>query len=143
MRQGKIFSLNPCVWIFAGTNLDSDQEKMKDFQSRMTMIEKIDYASLKEMYLNKEDLAIEARLEQVYLGAIMIRKYFSDMQYVSKGILTQFRKQEPSEAPARKIQRLVASLNNVQYGKVTKENCRNWGDLKWEKGDDELVKLVF
>ena len=110
-------------------------EKLSDFQSRMTMLESVDYESLRSEYKDSEKLQNEGKLEQVYLGATMIREHFSDVQSVSKEVLEQFHKFDPAETPSRKIRKLAASLRNVQYGRIIRENCDNWEDVEWK--DDE------
>ncbi len=56
-RKGNNFALKPCVWIFAGTNIDNDVldsgEKLSDFKSRVTRIEKLDYLSLEKKYIKR------------------------------------------------------------------------------------------
>ena len=148
VRRGKTFSLKPCVWVFAGTRLDAEDlgagEKLSDFKSRVTMIEQIDYKSLNSERADTERLGDEARLEQVYLGATMIGKHFSDVKEARKEILEWFHRQDPSKEPARKIRKHVASMRNVQYGKITKENCQGWED-RWPETEDgdKPVKLIF
>jgi ATPase family associated with various cellular activities (AAA) len=164
LRRGNMFSLKPCVWVFAGTKLADDElesgEKLSDFKSRMTMIERIDYASLAVPDPDEDEewkddpaarsrrayeLEMEAKLEQVYLGAMMIRSQFSDVQEVSREVLEQFYRLEPEKAPARRIRQMAVSLRNVQYGRVTRENCAEWRIRNW--GSDPLgrdpVTLVF
>jgi hypothetical protein len=151
VRRGKIFSLKPCVWVFAGTRLDDEDleagEKLSDFKSRVTMIEKIDYTSLNSDGTDTKLLTDQARLEQVYLGATMIGKHFSDVKEVSKEILEWFHRQDPSKEPARKIRKHVASLRNVQYGKITRVNCESWDkkERNWPDTPDghKPVKLNF
>jgi hypothetical protein len=148
VRRGKTFSLKPCVWVFAGTRLDDDVleagEKLSDFKSRVTMIEEIDFRSLNSEKTDTERLQDEARLEQVYLGATMIRKHFSDVQEVSKEILEWFHRQDPSKQPARKIRKYAASMRNVQYGKITRANCEGWSEeLPHIEDGEKPVKLVF
>jgi hypothetical protein len=155
IRRGNYFSLKPCVWVFAGTNLDdaslSSDEKLGDFKSRMELIERIDYKSLSTN--SKSNYAVElqsqARLEQVYLGATLIKQFFSDVQEVSYEVLKYFYRMNPADAPARKIRKLAASLQNVQYGRISRENCNNWENEYWQevdknsKEDQMYVKLVF
>ena len=171
IRGGQRFSLKPCVWIFAGTKSDEDRleagEKLNDFKSRMTMIGEIDYDSLlinldnlkrdnnnpdkkpsrEEILEYEKTLRRNARLEQVYLGAIMIRNYFPDVQEISREVLLQFHQLEPKDNPARTIERMAASLRNVKYGQVNRENCRGareWEKVKWDDDDDKvMVKLYF
>ncbi|HEU4870661.1 MAG TPA: ATP-binding protein [Pyrinomonadaceae bacterium] len=148
VRRGKIFSLKPCVWVFAGTRLDEEDleagEKLSDFKSRVTMIEEIDYKSLSAKATDSERLSNEARLEQVYLGASMIGRHFSDVQQVSKEILQWFHRQDPSKEPARKIRKHAAALRNVQYGKITRINCdEDWGPWPDKEDGQQSVKLTF
>lgn len=152
MRRGRYFSLKPAVWFFAGTKLDADKlkkgEKLSDFKSRMSIMESIDYDSLKKRYskMGSDNLPYEARLEQVYLGATMIRHHFSDVQYVSKEVLNLFKNMDPASAPARKIRKMAGSLRNVQYGRVTRKNFDNSGKIGWDKklkNRDKLIKLIF
>lgn len=150
VRRGRTFSLKPCVWVFAGTKLGEDElrkaEKLSDFKSRVSLIKAIDYKSLKGAAGPGERFYSEARLEQVYLGAVMLRSSYSDIGRVSMEVLQYFQSLDPSEAPARKIRKLIESLENVQYGTVTRrKNCRNWQGGEWADTPQakELVRLEF
>jgi hypothetical protein len=151
LRNGRFFSLMPCAWIFAGTKLDEDPlkhaEKMSDFKSRMSAIALIDYPSIKAAYGedNVTTLNQQAKLEQVYLGAMMIRAQFSDVQQVSLEILKHFHHFHPDKTPAREIRRAVSSLRNVRYGKITRENCPDLSSRVPEASDFDklLVTLIF
>lgn len=144
VRRGNIFRLRPCAWIFAGTNLQADLvdkgEKLSDFRSRMTMTLKIDFGALQS-----DEKFKEARLEQIYLGATMVHKFFPDIQYISREVLKQFQSLNPSEAPARKLLKWASSLQNVQYGIITKENCGSWEGTEWSnvEGDQEQIYIDF
>jgi len=144
VRKGRSFSLRPCAWIFAGTNLREGEvkkmDKLSDFESRMTMIERIDFGSLAEAYKkDSERLQREARLEQVYLGAVMIHHFFSDVTKISSAVLKQFGKLDPAESPARKIRGMAEALKDVQYGSVSRINCESWKDATWEKNEDDNI----
>ena len=133
------------------------EEKFEDLKSRMTMIVEIDYKSLEEKYkdtkgLNK--LKEEAKLEQVYIGAIKIRDHFPDVSKVSEAILTEFYELDPSKNPYREIRKLSASLQNVQYGIVKRKNCtsyewkerlgsRHSGWLKDGENEKDFIELIF
>jgi hypothetical protein len=149
VRRGHLHTLRPCVWIFAGTKLDTEPgqaaDKFEDFRSRMTLHECLDYGSLasgKPPALEKQ-----ARLEQVYLGASLIRAYFTDVEEVSREVLEHFRDLNPAEAPARTIRRLAASLKNVQHGRVTRDNCERWERVSWSPKPSargsQPVRLIF
>jgi hypothetical protein len=147
IRRGKYFSLKPCVWIFAGTKLEEEDlsagEKLSDFESRMVLIEKIDFKSLSSNCKDTNRLQNQARLEQVYLGAKLIKHHYSDVHEISKEALRQFFILDPSEAPARKIRKMATSLRNVQYGRITKRNCTNWENVQWPDKEEKMVKLIF
>jgi cytidylate kinase len=160
VRRSRSFSLKPCVWIFAGTDLEEDGVslrsgyKLKDFKARMTRIEFIDFnkmtAMAKKNFEDNKQIAEwdrirkEAKLEQVYLGAKMIKNYFSDVKEISKEVLYGFYSLKPEESPARKIRRMGSSLRNVQYGEITRSNCEKW-DSKWRgiQEGKKMVKIVF
>ncbi|MCP4660550.1 MAG: AAA family ATPase [bacterium] len=144
VRKGRSFSLRPCAWIFAGTNIREDEvrkaDKLSDFESRMTMIERIDFGSLAEAYKkDSEKLQREARLEQVYLGAAMIHQFFSDVTEISAAVLKQFGKLDPAKSPARRIRGMAESLKDVQYGRVSRVNCESWKNVPWEKNEDDKI----
>lgn len=163
IRRGLKFNLKPCVWIFAGTKSASkEEEKLPDFKSRMTMKVEIDYKSLEKKYKNSpglDTLEKEAKLEQVYLGAIKIRDNFPDVSKVDKAILEEFYELDPSKNPYREIRKLAASLQNVQYGIVKRKNCTSYewedrfkkkyeGEYKnkykeWLNGKEDLIELKF
>jgi len=147
VRNGKAFSLKPCIWIFAGTRIKDkgqlDTQKLSDFESRITLKKLLDYRSIHEEVKNnrkkREKLDAQARVEQVYIGATAIRNNFPDVQRVSKGTLEYFQSQKPSDAPTRSILKFVSSLKNVQYGEITEDNWNN--DTKKDKTD--MVSLNF
>ncbi len=151
VRKGRSFNLHPCVWLFAGTGIDDGRlprgEKLSDFRSRMTLQERIDFESLEDAYRHDTSLLqSEARLEQVYLGAVMIHRFFPDVVEVSEAVLRQFHKLNPAEGPARTIRRMCESLKDVQYGRVSKKNCEEWTpEVSWEdeSEDANLVTIVY
>lgn len=158
IRNGRTNSLKPAVWIFAGTNSTSgiDIEKESDFRSRMTEMFKIDLTSLREHKepQNEEEidsqfrLESQAKLEQIYLGAHMIKMIYPDVTHVSLEVLDYFYRLENKRLPAREIRKLVNSLKNVQYGSITRiKNCGEWEDWKdnlvypHPSGPGRLVKI--
>jgi hypothetical protein len=148
MRNVQQVELKPCIWIFAGTPEHTDgtggrshKEKREDFESRMTMIQKIDYKSLQDERgrVGERDghvLDEEAKLEQVYLGAKRINDFFNDVTQIDIDVLKAFWSLSPETVPARKIGRLAASLRNVQYGRVHKGNCIS---LEWHELIDSKI----
>lgn len=148
IRNGNAFSLKPCVWVFAGTKIDSDHipssEKLSDYKSRMSMIRRIDFQSLRDASKDKGVMESQAKLEQVYIGALMIKKYYSDVKEISQDVLEKFYQENPLEAPARSIAKKVSLLKNVQYGRITPQNCSLWEGVSWTKEKtDVMVKLFF
>lgn len=223
MRRGIKFNLKPCIWMFAGTRDENPAEakpteKLADFRSRLSLLQRIDYRSLQlhclqqpavndlelslvelnkrlqgftiaqnytiarggqrsneadkiSKFLKNEigrlhgvynlmlenqnfeqliDLDRKARLEQVYLGAMMINQTFPDVRKVDSSLLQFFYRLDPSRAPARSIGRLVGQLQNVQYGKVLPSNCTtsDWEMALRDTGfasasEENLVDLSF
>ncbi len=143
-RRGSSFSLKPCVWLFVGTGKKEDSEKLSDFESRMTFVRNIDFDSLRDAYKNNtKDLRDEARLEQIYLGAIMIHEYYPDVTDVSEAVLTQFYDLDPATSPARRIRRMCYALKDVQYGMVSRRNCDEWKEVSWKGDEKRFVRLNF
>ena len=146
MRNGQYVTLKPCIWMFAGTrdsrgtNGNATQtEKREDFESRMTLHEKIDYKSMMNKRIGERtvgDVTNEAKLEQVYIGAQMINNAFRDVTRIDLDIIKAFALLDPSVAPGRKVKRMASSLQNVQYGRVNKGNCTS---LEWKDFIDKFV----
>lgn len=162
LRRGSRFQLQPCIWMFAGTpstecakQPEDAREKRNDFESRLTMIERIDYRSMCEKAGEGTRVADQARLEQTYMGALMINQSFSDVHQVDRDVLALFQALPPEMALARLVRRLANSLENVQYGRVHKGNCtsQEWSEAidtwipayerdRWKKLDMASVKYV-
>lgn len=148
VRRGSRVSIRPCVWLFAGTGNDARpddrREKLSDFESRMSLVRRIDYGSLKKGGKADKRLQDQARLEQVYLGATLVHRYFPDVTMISEAVLRAFHSIDPSTSPARKIRRMCASLKDVQYGTVSKRNCDAWNDVEFEERiPRNLVRINF
>jgi len=144
-RKGSSFKLKPCVWLFAETVPEADNddspEKYPDFLSRISMIVGLDYKSLSKG--KDASVSDRARLEQVYIGAIMIKRFNPEVVEVDSAVLKAFRDISPERGSARKIREMVAKIRNVQYGRVLIENCQ-WEELpKKAKGQRELIRLDF
>lgn len=148
IRNGNAFSLEPCIWVFAGTKIDGDHipssEKLSDYKSRMSMIRRIDFQALRDGSKDKGIMESQAKLEQVYIGALMTKKYYSDVKEISWDVLEKFYQENPLDAPARSIAKKVSLLKNVQYGRITPENCDLWERVSWTKErTNVMVKLLF
>lgn len=112
------------------------REKRKDFEARLTMIERIDYRSMCEKAGEGTRVADQARLEQTYMGALMINQSFTDVHEVDRDVLALFQALPPDMAPARLVRRLASSLENVQYGRVHKGNCTS---QEWVQAIDTRI----
>jgi len=163
VRRGRTFSLKPCVWIFAGTRSKAEKskstdisdklkmqgEKLSDFNSRMTLREKIDYQSIYDIGKNKNEknrIEHQAKLEQLYLGAVLIRSYFPDVNEISFNILKYLYIQKPEDESSRELRKLIRSLRNVQYGRITCNNCGpEWDGLEriHEVTGEKMVKIRY
>lgn len=111
------------------------KEKREDFESRLTMIERIDYRSIKAASGRGAMVNNEASLEQVYMGAKLINESFSDVGRIDTDILKVFARLKPQDAPGRRIRRLASSLENIQYGRAHKGNCTS---LEWRTVINEI-----
>jgi hypothetical protein len=142
MRRGRRFELQRCIWMFAGTPGRTEvredvlqKEKREDFESRLTLIERIDYRSIQASSGRGAAVANEASLEQVYLGAKLINDAFNDVGRIDVDILEVFARLKPEKAPGRRIRRLASSLENIQYGRANKFNCTS---LEWRTVIEEV-----
>jgi hypothetical protein len=90
VRRGRVFSLKPCVWLFAGTGLDEDpghrkSDKISDFSQRLTRRVSLDYRSLAAKAGMKEQT--RNRVEnQARLAAAALRRRSSSWQEASRKI---------------------------------------------------------
>ena len=144
VRRGRVFSLKPCVWIFAGTDSgEADRPKsvkISDFEERLSTTVKLDYRSLKALASSdkeREDIRKKAKLEQVYLGATIIQQRYPDVEGVGPLVLEKFYELDPTKSPARKIRKMVEELRNVQRAEVTIRNI----DVNQPREKD-LVRLM-
>lgn len=117
VRNGKNYSIKPCVWVFAGTKSADDStphdaaDKGSDFESRLTL-EPID------LDVGNDSMQ---RAENVYLGVSLIKATFPDVRQVSEPVLEVFRDLEP-KISLRDMRHFVESFEHVQYGQVTLQN---------------------
>jgi len=142
--------LLPCVWLFTGTKSgDSEALKLVDFESRMTIDVKMGYQSILDSATNerKDLIEQEARLEQVYLGALMIKDYHPTVETVTLDLLNRFRDLLPTSNPARTIRKDITRLQNIKFGKVSCDNLFDPSILEREASNDQseeirIVKLA-
>lgn len=121
-----------------------DGSKIEDFLSRITLKTKIDLSSLIPIRMSKisdenandpeidvkqvtgrASLFNSARLEQVYIGVMMLNKLHPDVRLVERDVLYGFWKIDPTRAASRVLRNVVRALRNVQDGVVLRSN---WGE---------------
>lgn len=157
-RRGRVFVLQPCVWLFAGTTVDIDdrpaETKIRDFDDRITYADGIDLASLEQKVgtEQKRELHREARLEQVYLGALMIREHFPGVRYISRALLKKFFNDVPpvdddtKRSGSRTLAKQVSLLRNIDGDTVRLSDWTTSVDqnasVSKVKVDDSVVELI-
>lgn len=148
IRGGKVFHIAPCIWLFSGTedpttedvNFHDKSDKKSDFMSRL---------SLGIMNLKKSGDPSRSEVENVYLGANLIRNEFPDVRYIQKKVLKAFYHMH-REVGVRTMKHFVKSFNDIQYGIVTvknipKDTLSKFKDFKhdrWKTDDPDDYKKV-
>ena len=124
IRAGKAFHIEPCVWMFAGTEspvtanpVQNKQTKASDFVSRLTVSQPF---SLAINQSNPNQVA-EFCLERVYVSASLIKRSFPDVHRVSQDVLELFHSL-PTSLSIRDLEHFVGSFVNVQFGIVNRTN---------------------
>jgi hypothetical protein len=139
VRAGKTFHLDPCAWLFAGTERPVGEreakrggaEKASDFESRLTV------PPLRLLTESEEEVR-EARVEKVYLGVALLRAAFPDVRRVTRTVLEVFHAL-PASTEVRELRHIVRLFENIQYGTVTAENVPfdwlqgNVPDVDWQQ----------
>ena len=128
VRNGQTYSLQPAVWIFAGTENPTlkEGEKGSDFMSRMT---------LGAIQLNHNIEPNHKALERIYFGAAMLKNTFPDVQYVSENVLRAFQcLGTENDIRVRDIKHFVRQFSNIQYARVTSANVPDC----WPKDEDNV-----
>lgn len=148
IRGGKVFHIAPCIWLFSGTedpttedvNFHDKSDKKSDFMSRL---------SLGVMNLKKSGDPSRSEVENVYLGANLIRNEFPDVRYIQKKVLKAFYHMH-REVGVRTMKHFVKSFNDIQYGIVTvknipKDTLSKFKDFKhdrWKTDDSDDYEPV-
>jgi hypothetical protein len=123
VRGGKVFHIDPCLWIFSGTkdpslndaNTSAESraaEKKSDFVSRLSM---------GIMDIRRPPGSTKGNIENVYMGVNIIINEFPDVRYISDKILKLFHAL-PTDVGVRTIKNLVKSFRDIQYGEVWTKN---------------------
>lgn len=146
MRGGRHFMLHPCFWLFTEKRTKksaASRREINDFKSCMSLVKAIDFRSLEDSC--RKEIGVfysRIRLEQIYLGATIIHSYYPDVTRVSKEVLEIFYNLDPALSPAIHVRRLCRSLELVQYGQISRQNCREW-NFEWSDEATEDVQLNF
>lgn len=108
-KEGKTFYIQPCVWLFAGTELDKRDKAHKgsDFEDRLS----IAVQDFRIQPADPPDPQVE--LDFVYLTVYLIRRAFPDVRYITDKALEVFAHLDP-DLSVRKIKRFVARLQDVR-----------------------------
>jgi len=163
IRDGSKYNLKPCIWLFAGTSDDdklgeflqsqncnalallgsirSADDKLKDFDSRMTM-KPINLKEIEEAPIEKEE---EKRVrenylavEKIYLGMALARGQHPDLHRVRNTVLNTLKQLEPS-ITVREIRHLIEKhlISDLGSGE-----WRNLDEIRGSKGVIEGNRLV-
>lgn len=125
LRGEKAFRIEPCVWLFAGTELDPQASKAPDFEARLSRGQ----VSL-ELPANDPE-SDSSNLERVYLGALLLKRSFEELEYVSEDVLDLFRSL-PGGFTNRQLADFARRFKDVRGRKVSREN------IPWRWLEDRL-----
>jgi len=152
VRFGKTFRMLPCAWLFAGTRRPRESRtdgaipsKAEDFESRLT-VQPLEFKPIDSP---------EAHLENVYLGAWLIKKELPATKYVTEKVIRVFERMPYTMTP-RAILNFVRQFQNVQVGKVHSRNIprhalislpafdiEGWDTTEANRKEGELVDLIL
>jgi len=110
-RTGRVFGLDPCVWLFSGTghlSASSDATRWRGFVASMT---------LGEFQLGAAVDPADRSLENVYLGVHLIRRAHTEVCHVERRLLELFR-HLPLDVSTRELAGFVALLDDVQDARI-------------------------
>lgn len=150
VRNGRVFNIEPCMWVFAGTDhpshgrvhadgtRDEAAEKGSDFVTRLTLgdvdLSRQEQSSDRPI---KDRSASTRGLENVYLGATLLIEEFPDVRRMSELVLRAFW-ELPQHVRIRDLKHFVRRFRNIQYGQVTAQNV----PTEWP-GDDAAAKEAY
>ena len=132
-RGGKVFPFKPCVWVFIGTKSPTDipdadgngASKAKDFESRLTRQSLRFGPDAEEFRKRRSDIKSQKKIEQVYVVVSLLRKFFPDVQSISRKVVKGLVKLPDMEI--RELKHFVTAFESIQYGKVVSKNF----PLRW------------
>jgi ATPase family associated with various cellular activities (AAA) len=146
VRAEKIFHIEPCFWVFAGTKEvgdensnkidqpNQDKNKWSDFRSRLTLPD-INFDRTISQF---------KKLETVYIGSSMLVTSFPDVRWVSEKVLTLFwLLGDIKDLRMRQLIQFVRSFKDIQRGIVNADNVMiEWlamQDINWAKKPKDPV----
>jgi hypothetical protein len=145
-RGGLSFLMEPCFWLFAGTeslHADPDpnnpadrSDKASDLRSRLAIPEL-------ELRTPPTD---GSRLERVYVGAHSLMHQFRDVEWISDWVLAAFASLKP-EVTMREFNTLLRDFHNISGRTVTRSNATRSFENRLvqipdESLDKRLVRIV-
>jgi hypothetical protein len=143
VRAEKIFHIQPCFWIFAGTIPDDDEEEDQDLQERNKWSDFRSRLTLPNIIFNITTPMKKKQTETVYIGVSMLVSSFPDVRWVSDKVLTLFWLLGAIKGlRMRQLVQFIRSFNDIQRGRVKARNVNlDWlqmQDIIWanEKDDD-------
>ena len=134
-RGGRVFRLEPAVWLFSGTGhfaASPDAERWRGFVSRMT---------LGEFRLGAALDPADRCLENVYLGVHLIRDAHSEVQHVERRLLELFR-HLPQDVSTRELSGFVSLLSDVRDERVGTANVPRGASIGKVEVDDLIAALI-
>jgi hypothetical protein len=134
LRGGKTFHIEPCLWVFAGTEdpvkkrperaghgaAPDTQRKASDFVSRLTT-PPLSLQVEEKTKADSERIQLEERLEKVYVAATLVKASFPDVRWISRKVIECFYHLDPS-VEVRDVERFVKAFRDIQLGEVTWKN---------------------
>ncbi len=126
LRSGRKYLIQPCIWLFAGTDSTADIEaKLKgpDFVSRMSLT----HVNLTHPPEASEDP--ERLLETVYIGVTLARREYPGLQGIKAEVFALLRSLKPQALTLRHLRQIIDKHLLVSRG------VARWRDLERLKAE--------
>ncbi len=123
IRGGKPFHIDPCIWVFSGTNeyAPSNHKKSNEKEKDDKESDFVSRLSLGILDVEKRNDAFRKRIENVYIGVSLILMEYPDVRYITDKVLTAFHDM-PKKVRVRELKHFVKSFKDIQYGEVWAKN---------------------
>lgn len=155
VRSGNQFHIQPCLWVFAGSESPAEiakregpdrSVKISDFVSRLSYppFELSCSANLGPgVHAEEQQKRIHAleKLERIYVAVANLRSLFGDVTQVCKGIFEIFEQFKEDMGP-RAIRQFVRHFHDVQRGRVTIQNLPDRWWLQTDFTPEEAGEFV-